>query len=59
MKDLIFLVQTMMLFGIPLLIVALAASFSERSGIVNIAMEGIMVTGAFTGTLFNKLSSTL
>lgn len=52
MKDLIFLVQTMMLFGIPLLIVALAASFSERSGIVNIAMEGIMVTGAFTGTLF-------
>ncbi len=52
MKDIIFLAQRMMIFSIPLLIVALAAVFSERSGVINIALEGIMIMGAFTGTLF-------
>ena len=52
MKDVIFLAQRMMIFGIPLLIVALAAVYSERSGVINIALEGIMIIGAFTGTLF-------
>ena len=52
MKDIIFLSQRMMIFAIPLLVVALAAVFSERSGVINIALEGIMVMGAFSGTLF-------
>ena len=52
MNDIVFLSQRMMMFGIPLLIVALAATYSERSGVINIALEGIMIVGAFSGTLF-------
>jgi len=47
-----FLVQQTMFFSIPLLIVALGGMFSERSGVINIALEGIMVMGAFAGILF-------
>ncbi len=35
----------------PLLIVALAGMFAERSGIINIALDGIMIFGAFAGAL--------
>ena len=44
-----------MLFSIPLLIVALGGMFSERSGIINIALEGIMIIGAFFSILFINL----
>jgi len=52
MNTVYFLVQQTMFFSIPLLIVALGGMFSERSGIINIALEGIMIMGAFTGILF-------
>lgn len=52
MSDIIFLLQKTLVFGIPLLIVAIAAVYSERAGVINIALEGIMVIGAFSGTLF-------
>jgi len=50
-----FIAQATMFFVIPLLIVALGGMFSERSGIVNIALEGKMVMGAFTGVMFLTL----
>ncbi|GHV41675.1 ABC transporter permease [Clostridia bacterium] len=52
MSIIYFIVQQTMFFSIPLLIVALGGMFSERSGVINIALEGIMIIGAFTGVLF-------
>lgn len=47
-----FIVQQTMFFAIPLLIVAIGAMYSERSGVINIALEGIMIMGAFVGIFF-------
>ena len=52
MDTIYFVIQQTMCFMIPLLIVALGGMFSERSGVVNIALEGIMTIGAFTSILF-------
>lgn len=41
------LLQSTILYVIPLMMVALAGVFAERSGIINLALEGIMVMGAF------------
>jgi simple sugar transport system permease protein len=60
MSTIYFIAQQTMYFAIPLLIVALGGMFSERSGIVNIALEGIMVMGAFVSIAFiNKFQDTL
>ena len=47
-----FLVQQTLIYAVPLMIVALAGVFAERSGIINLALEGIMIFGAFIGVLF-------
>ena len=50
-----FLIQQTLLYAVPLMIVALAGVFAERSGIINLALEGIMIFGAFVGVLFVRL----
>ena len=51
--DILFLVfQQTMFFSIPLLIVALGGVFTERSGVTNIALDGMMIMGAFTSIFF-------
>ncbi|HPU22189.1 MAG TPA: ABC transporter permease, partial [Thermoclostridium caenicola] len=52
MNTLFFLIQQTMFFTIPLLVVALGGMFSERSGVINIALEGIMIMGGFCSILF-------
>ncbi len=54
-----FLIQQTLLYAVPLMIVALAGVFAERSGIINLALEGIMIFGAFTGVLFIRMTQTL
>ena len=47
-----FLIQQTLLYAVPLMVVALAGVFAERSGIINLALEGIMIFGAFVGVYF-------
>ncbi len=39
-------------FAFPLLIIAIGGIYSERSGVTNLALEGLLGFGAFTGGLF-------
>ncbi|MCQ2447968.1 MAG: ABC transporter permease [Oscillibacter sp.] len=50
-----FLIQQTLIYAVPLMIVALAGVFAERSGIINLALEGIMIFGAFIGVWFVRL----
>ena len=43
--------QASLLFGALLLLPALGGVISERSGVVNIAMEGMMLIGAYAGVM--------
>ncbi len=46
-----FLIRQTLIYAIPLMIVALAGVFAERSGVINLALEGIMIFGAFMGVV--------
>lgn len=53
------LIQQTMFFAIPLMIVALGGMFTERGGVTNIALDGTMIMGAFTGIMFiNQMQHT-
>lgn len=51
----LFIIQQAIIRTIPLLIVALGGVFSERSGIINLALDGERIFGAFIGAIFVKL----
>ena len=51
----VFLIQQTMLYAVPLMLVALAGVCAERSGVINLALEGIMIFGAFIGVVFCRV----
>ena len=57
--DVVQLLQSTVFLATPLILGALAGVLGERSGVVNVAIEGQMLTGAFAGALIGSMASNL
>ena len=53
------LLRVMVVRAVPLTLGALSGILCERSGVVNIGIEGMMLTAAFVSTVFSSLSHNL
>lgn len=47
------LVSSILVYSAPLIFTSIGGVFSERAGVVNVGLEGIMVMGAYAGVVFN------
>lgn len=50
-----FIIPSAIFYAAPLIFTAIGGVFSERSGVINIGLEGLMVMGAFVGIVFNLM----
>jgi ABC-type uncharacterized transport system permease subunit len=57
--DLLGLLQQAIFLATPLILGALAGLLCERSGVINVAIEGQMLTGAWAGALFGTIAHNL
>jgi simple sugar transport system permease protein len=57
--NVILLLQGTLLAAIPLVLGALSGCLCERSGVINIAIEGQLIVGAFAGAAIGSLSGVL
>lgn len=59
MQALEIIIPSAIFYAAPLIFTALGGMFSERSGVVNIGLEGLMVMGAFIGAVVTVLGEHL
>ncbi|GKQ43272.1 ABC transporter permease [Companilactobacillus sp. RD055328] len=51
--------STTLIYSAPLILTALGGTFSERGGIINVGLEGIMIVGAFSSVVFTLKCSSI
>ena len=53
LEVLYFIIPSAIFYAAPLIMTAIGGVFTERSGVVNIGLEGVMIMGAFSSIVFN------
>ncbi len=48
-----FIIPSAIYYAAPLIMTAIGGVFTERSGVINIGLEGVMIMGAFSSVVFN------